>query len=187
MLTKVPDSFIDSTFQDHPLLQLQQQNTAIAGAELNVTKQGRKPNFEGRFFSQRLYGVSPYYSGFSVSVGIPIFGRGSYRNSYRAGQIEQQYQQKVFEYQKLSLSADYKQAYQQLQKNNDLLEYYQSTGLLQAETIIKAANLSYRAGEISFAELSQFLTQAIDIQRNYLDVLNEYNQSAIQLNYYLNR
>ncbi len=35
--------------------------------------------------------------------------------------------------------------------------------------------------------LSAFLTQAIDIQRNYLDVLNQYNQSAIGLAYYLNQ
>ena len=56
-----------------------------------------------------------------------------------------------------------------------------------ADAIIKAANIAYRAGEISFAELSQFLTQAIDIQKNYLDALNQYNQSAIQLRYYLNQ
>lgn len=42
-------------------------------------------------------------------------------------------------------------------------------------------------GEISFAELSQFLTQANDIQRNYLDVLNQYNAAAINLLYYYNR
>ena len=68
-----------------------------------------------------------------------------------------------------------------------MLNFYETTGLAQADAIIKAANISYRAGEISFADLSQFLTQAIDIQRNYLEVLNQYNQSAIQANYYLNR
>ena len=67
------------------------------------------------------------------------------------------------------------------------MSYYESTGQEQAEAILKAANIAYRAGEISFAELTQFVTQSIDIQKNYLDVLNQYNQSAIQLNYYLNR
>jgi cobalt-zinc-cadmium resistance protein CzcA len=145
------------------------------------------PNLEGRFFTQRLYGVTPPYSGFSVTVGIPLFGAGSYRNTLKAAQIERQYQQSVLDEQKLAISTAYQQAYQQLQKNNELLDYYESTGLSQADAIIKAANLSYRAGEISFAELSQYLTQAIDIQRNYLEVLDQYNQSAIHLNYYLNR
>jgi cobalt-zinc-cadmium resistance protein CzcA len=46
-----------------------------------------------------------------------------------------------------------------------MLSFYESAGLKQAESIIKAATLAYRAGEISFAELSQFLSQAIEIQK----------------------
>lgn len=170
----------------HPILKLQQQNVNIAGAEAKVAGQGQMPSFEGRFFSQRLYGVNPPYSGFSVTVGIPLFGRGQYKHSVKAAQLEQSYQQTVLTDQRLAFSTAYDQERETLQKNNDLLDYYSSTGLKQADAIIKAANLSYRSGEIGFAELSQFLTQAIDIQRNYLEVLNEYNQSAIQLNYYTN-
>jgi len=170
----------------HPLLKLQQQNVNIAGAEAKVAGQGQMPSFEGRFFSQRLYGVNPPYSGFSVTVGIPLFGRGQYKHSVKAAQLEQSYQRSVLTDQQLAFSTSYNQEQETLQKNNDLLEYYTSTGLKQADAIINAANLSYRSGEIGFAELSQFLTQAIDIQRNYLEVLNEYNQSAIQLNYYTN-
>ncbi|WP_374163799.1 CusA/CzcA family heavy metal efflux RND transporter [Arcticibacter sp. MXS-1] len=170
----------------HPELQWQQQNVAIADAELKVTRQKNMPSFEGRFFSQRLYGINPPFSGFSVTVGIPLFNRSNYRNSVKAANLEKDYQQTTSNYTALSLNTAYNQALQQLQKNNDLIDYYQKSGLKQAEGIIKAANLSYRAGEIGFAELSQFLSQAIDIQRNYLDVLNEYNQSAIQLNYFVN-
>ena len=182
---EVDDSSLD--LSNHPLIQAQQQNISNAGAELNVARQSRNPNFEGRLFTQRLYGITPPYSGFSFTVGVPLFGRSNYNNTIKAARIEQQYQQTVLNYQKLSVSTEFNGALQQLQKNSDLLNFYESTGLQQADAIIKAANLSYRAGEISFAELSQYLTQAIDIQRNYLDVLNEYNQSAIQLNYYLNR
>jgi cobalt-zinc-cadmium resistance protein CzcA len=122
-----------------------------------------------------------------VTVGIPIFGRASYINKIKAAKLEKDYQRTILDYEKLTLTTNYNQAYQQLQKNADLLGYYEKTGLAQADAIIKAADISYRAGEISFAELTQFLTQAIDIQKNYLEVLNQYNQSAIQLNYYLNK
>ena len=186
-LQKVHISFFDSTLNNHPQLQYQQQNINIAQAEINVQQQSRRPNFEGRFFSQSLYGVQNPYSGFSVTVGVPLFGAGTYRNKTRAAELERNYQQSVLDYEKLTLSTSYNQAAQQMQKDQELLSYYESIGLKQAELIIKAANMAYRAGEISFAELSQFLTQSIDIQKNYLDVLNQYNQSAIQLNYYLNR
>ena len=75
----------------------------------------------------------------------------------------------------------------EVQRNNSLLSFYEKSGLKQAEEIIKAASLAYRAGEISFAEMSQFLTQAIDIQKNYLEVLNTYNQSVIQYYYFINQ
>lgn len=186
MLQKIPTVLPDSNFTMHPELQLQQQNINIAQAEINVQRQCRNPNFEGRFFSQRLYGVSNPYSGFSFTVGVPLFGGGTYRNNIKAAQLEQHYQQSVLDYEKLTLLTNYKQAYQQLLKSQELLSYYESKGLSQADAIISSSNLAYRGGEINFAELTQYLSQAIDIQRNYLDVLNDYNQSAIQLNYYLN-
>lgn len=187
MLQKVEALFLDSSINNHPQLQLQQQNISIAQAELNMQRQSRKPNFEGRFFSQRLYGLSNPYSGFSVSVGIPLFGGSAYRSKVKAALLEQNYQQSVLDYERLALITNYNQSYQQLLKDQDLLRYYESKGLAQAEAIIKSSNLAYRAGEINFAELTQYLSQAIDIQKNYLDILQQYNQSAIQLNYYLNR
>jgi cobalt-zinc-cadmium resistance protein CzcA len=187
VLQKVPVFFLDTSLEKHPQLQLQQQQINISDAEINLQQQSRNPNFEGRFFSQRLYGIKNPYSGFSITVGIPLLGGSSYRNKIKAAEFERDYQQTILNYEKLSLNTNYRQAYQQLQKDSELLSYYESTGLEQAEAILKAANIAYRAGEISFAELTQFVTQSIDIQKNYLDVLNQYNQSAIQLNYYLNR
>lgn len=186
-LQKVHVEFSLDTIKEHPSIQLQNQNISIAEAEMSVQRQGKKPTFDGRFFSQRLYGMSNPYSGFSVSVGFPLFGRTAYRNRVKAAELERDYQRSVTNYEIATLNSQYSQAVQQLNKNEELLTYYETTGLAQADAIIKAANIAYRAGEVSFADLSQFLTQAIDIQRNYLEVLNQYNQSAIQLNYFLNR
>ena len=183
-LPKINLNADSGNFLNHPEIQLQQQQVSIADADIRVSKQKAMPTLEGRFFSQRLYGISNPFSGFSVSMGIPVFGRAMYRNTVKSAELEKNYQQSVTDYNVIGIKSAYSQVFQELQKSNDLITYYQTTGLAQAEAIIKAANLSYRAGEISFAELSQFLTQAIDIQRNYLDVLNEYNQSAIQLNYF---
>jgi cobalt-zinc-cadmium resistance protein CzcA len=187
MLQKVQVSFPDSSASSHPQLLMQQQNISIAQAELNVQQQSRRPNFEGRFFSQRLYDLPNPYSGFSFTVGVPLFGRSAYRNRIKAAELEQNYQQSVLDYEKLLLLTNYNQTYQQLLKNQQLLNYYETKGLAQADAIIKSSNLAYHGGEINFAELTQYLSQAIDIRKNYLDVLNEYNQSAIQLNYILNR
>ncbi|RYE58801.1 MAG: CusA/CzcA family heavy metal efflux RND transporter [Sphingobacteriales bacterium] len=183
-LPKISVIGLPGSFEDHPEFALQRQNISIADAEINVSKQKNMPSFEGRFFSQRLYGITPPFSGFSVTVGLPIFGRAASKNAIKAAELEKRYQQALSEYGVINLTSQYQQVASQLQKSDALIGYYKTTGLAQAESIIKAATLSYKSGEISFAELSQFISQAIDIQRNYLEVLNEYNQSAINLNYF---
>jgi heavy metal efflux system protein len=171
----------------HPALTLQTQNINMANAGIAVIKNENKPEFSGRFFSQRLYGIKDPFSGFSVSAAFPLFGAGAYRNKVKTAEAEAMLQQKKYEYGSQLFRTQQRQAQQEVEKNNSLLAFYQATGLKQAEEIMKAASLAYRSGEISFAELSQFLTQAIEIQKNYLEVLNAYNQSVIQYNYYINQ
>jgi cobalt-zinc-cadmium resistance protein CzcA len=180
----LPSANADST---HPLLDLQRQNVDIASAGIDVIRNENRPEFSGRFFSQRLYGLNDPFSGFSVSVSFPLLGNAANRNKVKAARAEATLQQKQFEYSEQLFQTAYIQAEKEVKKNQTMLTFYETTGLGQATEIIKASTLAYRAGEISFAELSQFLTQAIDIQRNYLENLNNFNHSVIQLYYYNNQ
>jgi cobalt-zinc-cadmium resistance protein CzcA len=171
----------------HPVLALQSQNINIADAGIDVIKNENKPEFSGRFFSQRLWGASDPFTGFSVSVAFPLFGASAYKNKVKVAQADMIIQQKQYDYQSQLITTQKLQMQQEVEKNSNMLLFYETAGLQQADEIIKAASLAYRAGEISFAELSQFLSQAIEIQKNYLDNLNAYNHSVIQYNYYINQ
>ncbi len=171
----------------HPLLALQQQNINIAKANIAVQQNENKPEFSGRFFSQKLYGITNPYSGFSVTVAFPLFGASAYKNKVNVAKAETAVEQKQLEYQAQTFSTQRLQALSEIQKNQTLLNFYKTIGLKQANEIIKASSIAYRAGEIGFAELNQFLTQAVEIQQNYLDNLNQYNQSVIQYNYLTNQ
>ncbi len=171
----------------HPAISLQSQNINIASAGIAVIKNENKPEFSGRFFSQRLWGAKDPVSGFSVSAAFPLFGAGAYKNKVKLAQAELAVQQKQFEYGKQVFTTQQAQAEQEVYRNSSMLSFYESSGLKQSESIIKASSLAYRAGEISYAEFSQFLAQAIEIQKNYLDNLNAYNQSVIQYYYYVNQ
>ena len=171
----------------HPLMNLQTQNIAIAKSEIEVQKNLNKPEFSGRLFSQRLWGARNPYTGFSVTAAFPIFGKSAYQKKVKAANTEDELQQSKLNFQQQQLATEQAKAVTEIEKNISLLRYYESVGLQQSEEIIKAASLSYRAGEISFAELSQFLSQAIDTRKNYLEVLNNYNQSVIQYNFYNNK
>ena len=171
----------------HPVLSLQTQNINIANAGIRVVRNENKPEFSGRFFTQRLWGAKDPLSGFSITAAFPLFGAKAYQQKIKYAQAEVVLQQKQFEYDSQLMLTHKLQLQQEVEKNQSMLSFYESAGLKQAESIIKAATLAYRAGEISFAELSQFLTQAIEIQKNYLENLNAYNHSVIQYYYYTNQ
>ncbi len=79
-LEKVTDPIItdDSV---HPVLASQSQQINIANAGIAVIKNENKPEFSGRFFSQRLWRAKDPFTGFSVSVGLfLLFCAGAYRN-----------------------------------------------------------------------------------------------------------
>lgn len=171
----------------HPILDLQQQQVNIASSNISVQKNANGPEFSGRFFSQRLWGAKDPFTGFSITASFPIFGVGAYHNKMRAATAEKEMQERTLTYQAQQFQLQRANAQAELEKAAALLQFYESSGLKQADEIIKAASLSYRSGEISFAELSQFLGQAISIRQNHLEALNTYNQSVIQLHYFNNK
>jgi len=182
-LEKVQFSLEGSTVP-HPLIGLQQQKVQVAGANVSVQRNANRPEFSGRVFSQRLWGAPDPFTGFSVTASFPVFGISANRHRVKAAAAELEVQEKTLNYQEQTLNRQRQSALTEIEKNSALLSFYETSGLQQAEEIIKAATLSYKAGEISFAELGQFLGQAIGIRQNYLEVLNTYNQSAIQFNYF---
>ena len=186
-LGKIEAQLPPSEAPDHPVLGLQRQAVNIAQADILVARLSTLPELSGRVFSQRVYGFSNAYSGYSVTVGVPLLGLGNYRAKIRAARLEKDYQQTIYQYQTQVFNGQAQQAKQALEKSYQSLEYYEMTGLAQAVSILDAANLAYKGGVISFAELSQYLSQAVDIRKNYIDALHNYNLSALQLNYFLNR
>lgn len=168
----------------HPEIALQQQQIEIAKSGIDVQKNMNKPEFSARVFSQRLWGASDPFTGFSVSAGIPIFGLKANSNKIKVAEIQQKIQEETLEYRIQVMDNEKSDAVVQLQKYLSLLNFYESSGLDQANQIIIAATLSYNSGDISYAELSQFVRQAVEIKQNYLDALQAYNQSAIQFNYF---
>ncbi len=176
-----------STDSLHPFLALQQQGIHVSEATVAVTKNENKPDFSGRFFSQRLYGLNDPFTGFSVGVAFPLFGAGAYKNKIKVSEAEMRVLQEQYNLDNQLFSTHRLQTEKIVERNQSLLRFYEESGLKQAELIISASTLAYRAGEIGFAELSQFITQAIDIQRNYLETLNAYNQTVIQYYYFINQ
>ncbi|RTY97224.1 CusA/CzcA family heavy metal efflux RND transporter [Flavobacterium sp. RSP49] len=185
-LEKLEYGFQNET-ENHPNLLLLQQNVQIANSEIAIQKSNRLPEFTGRVFSQKLYGLEDPYSGFSIATSFPIFGTGANSNKIKAAKTEKEMQEQQLQYQTQILKFSLSQRQTEVEKSVSGLQFYETSGLQQADEIIKAANQSYRAGEISYADFSLYLSQAIEIRKNYLDNLNAYNQAIIEYNYFTNK
>src|SRR5690606_33048596 len=68
-------------------------------------------------------------------------------------------------------------------KELNKLEYYENTGVQQAELIIKTARLSFENGEISYLEWTALMNNAVNIQLNYIDAVHQYDRRLIELEY----
>lgn len=166
----------------------------ISEKNLNVIKQGFLPSFNFSLSNQMVIkGFNPYdvdrsrydkgnFMGFEVGVSIPLFfweQRSKTKAAKREVEIARIEQQDVL----LALQKQYRSYLNDYYKAKDALEYYQTTGKKQADDIARISQVSYEKGEIDYIEYIQNLKTAVEIQLQYANAVNDYNQSIIMLNY----
>ena len=194
-LTKIPlEITFDTTLPNHPQTAFYQQQLNVANAELQVEKSKRLPDFNAGYFQQflikgfnpakidREYTPHTHIAGFQLGVSVPLF-YGAQRARVNAAKINITLVQAQAQAAKAGLQTVYLTQYNEYLKQKEALDYYETIGLKQANEIIRISQLSYKLGEIGYVEYIQNLTLAFDTRLKYLDALNLYNQTIIELNY----
>jgi hypothetical protein len=64
------------------------------------------------------------------------------------------------------------------------LQFYYVFGLPHAEIVLQVSWIKFETEEIDYLEFTEKITEAFKIKLGYLETLNNYNQSAIYLEYY---
>ena len=170
---------------NNSVLQYVQQQMLLSNAVVQAEKAKGLPSFSIGAATQSLDKATPFNI-VSAGINIPIFNNGVKART-KAAQYNVKIAEKETEKTKLMLSSVYTQLFEQYNKTAEQLKYYQAEGLQYAETIIKAANKSYKAGNIGYVEYVQNIKEAVNIKAGYLQTVNEYNQSIIQINFLLNK
>ncbi|ADQ19248.1 heavy metal efflux pump, CzcA family [Leadbetterella byssophila DSM 17132] len=184
-----PDLPLDSipmyiSFSDaHPELEISAQEIKITEAFVQQEVEARKPEFSGRIFSQTLWGAKDPFSGFSISTQIPI-GKGS-KKRIEAEKMEIAIQQQNYQLKERRFIGEMQQAKTEMEKAFLVVQNLRNIGLEEAEFLERTALNQYKAGDISYATLTQYLAQATSIRLNYLENLHLYNLAVIRYQYYL--
>jgi outer membrane protein TolC len=161
--------------------QILQQQVNIGASQLRVTKASLLPQIQaGASFPttkefERAVGVQ-------FGITIPIW-RKQNRSQVAAAQTAIEVAQAQQQLARQRLSADYRQAMTNYQRELGSINYYNATALPQARSIIETSSRFFQAGELTYIESLRNLQTAFDIFFNHLETLKAYNEAVIQLNY----
>jgi cobalt-zinc-cadmium resistance protein CzcA len=120
------------------------------------------------------------FSSASVGLGIPLFF-GAQLARINAAKVNYLRAQNDVALAAQQLNSERLAAQQQVQKHRASVEYYTTTGLKNAATIIATANRQFATGDIDYLQYTMLLNQGIGIQGEYLGQLQLLNQAIIKL------
>lgn len=170
-----------SVFKTSAFLQYYQQNILVNMQSLKLQRSKLIPGFSVGYLNQ-VGAEQPEKYRFRYGITIPLWF-WTYNSQIRAAKFQYQMAQSQFVIAQKTINSEYQQAINDYKKYFASLNYYETSGLKQAETIISTAARSYQAGEIGYIIYMQSLNQAFEIKMNYIETIKNYNQSIIQLTY----
>jgi cobalt-zinc-cadmium resistance protein CzcA len=177
---KYPFSALD--WESNPLSAVSERRVRIREKEWALAKQSWLPDLHFTYFQGSNPGLNDQIFGYQLGVSLPIFFTG------RASEVKQArfsaYKaQEEYERQRSLYERSLGQSLSELRQQQEALDYYEKEGNALSAEILRTATSSYRQGEIDFFQYILALTNGIEIQLEYLDVLEAYNRTAIQLTF----
>ena len=180
-----------SAISSHPQLKVlkQQKQISLANTQLQKSKLFPELNFgyssqsiQGTGADNVLYPNSTKFNSVHFGIGVPLFF-GSQRAKIKSGKTLQQISENQYQLSLQAMKNEYQTAFMNFQTQLQTLKYYEDTALLNVNTITKTANQLFARGDINYLEWTILINNAVLIQSNYADAVNELNQIIIKLNF----
>jgi len=193
------DVVLDSSLiANHPLVRFYENEANRQEANKRLEKAEGLPDFSLGVTNQSLIGehvkngVERYYGNWNrftsvtIGVGIPIT-YGATKSRIKALEFEKQAAQQNTLLVKQQLNADFKTMMNQYKQDVEQYDYYKNQAIPNALMIVKASQLGYQTGEISYVEYLFALQTATTIKLKYLESIQKVNESVVNINYIINQ
>ena len=186
-----PISLDSAVVNQHPLLKVFQQQKLVATANTSLEKSRLLPNLSLGINSMSIrgtgadnitYNASTQFNSAQIGVGIPIFA-GAQKAIINACKISETIADNNFQQQVQQLRKHYQNAFLQYQTNLHAVNYFENSGLKNANLIIATANKQFINGDINYLDWVVLINQSLAIQSNHLDAIKMLNESIISINY----
>nr|WP_321373533.1 CusA/CzcA family heavy metal efflux RND transporter [uncultured Bacteroides sp.] len=178
----------------NPSLGYMQQQTQVSQIERKLEKSKMLPDFSIGYSSQtmvgtqdvngisRAFGRGDRFNSVQVGVAVPLwFVSGNSKN--KAAKISEKIAKTNAESYSKELSGSYRSLLDEYSKYSGSVDYYEKQAIPEANLIIDQSTRSYKSGAMDYFEYVLSLGRALDIKQNYLDALNSYNQTIINIEF----
>lgn len=172
-----------SLIKGHPQIKLldQQKNISLVNTELEVAK--LFPNLFIEYRNQSILDLtSARFNSVEFGISVPLFF-GSQKAKINSSEILELISENNYQLGLQTLNTEYQTAFKKYQTHLQTVKYFEDIALQNANIITKTANQQFANGDINYLEWTMLINNAISIQSNYTDAVNELNQTIIQLNY----
>ncbi|MCK9219148.1 MAG: CusA/CzcA family heavy metal efflux RND transporter [Bacteroidales bacterium] len=130
----------------------------------------------------RTFDAAYRFTGLQAGIGIPIwFGPGIQKT--KAARLQEKVAGTNAEYFTAALKSNYSSLLDEYNKFSTSVDYYEQQAIPEADMIIEQSSQSYKAGALDYLDYVITLNRALGIKQNYLDALNSYNQTIINLDF----
>jgi cobalt-zinc-cadmium resistance protein CzcA len=180
LVLKIPRNSFD--IDRSPELSYYQNRVSLLEAEKRFERQQLLPDIGLEYFQGTNSQLNESLSGYQLGVKIPLlFGGQSSR--IKAARIAEYIAIAESSEYEIQLNAKWNALKMELAQLQETLDYYENEGTALSDEILKTANGSFRNGEIDFYQYIQSLDSAYEIKLDYLERLQQYNQTVIAINY----
>jgi len=166
---------------DNPYVSYIRQYSAVQDAVVKSEGSRYLPDFSIGYFNQSIDKVDGF-DGIQLGMSFPIWF-WSRSGKVKAARIERDKAENQLDAEIRRTRLEMENQLRQLEKYTFVLEYYEENALRQARLILEHSLKAYTTGNISYIEYANASSDAFDIEMEYLEAINNYNQTVIRINY----
>ena len=195
LLTLDTNLFISS---DHPFLLYLKEQINLCVQKKNVEVQKWFPDIMFSYFNQSIYGPANIYGtdyflttanrlqGFQVGLNIPLFFK-PHLSKVKAAGLSVEVATEEYHKNLKDMEGNYKVLVNEYLMTNKNLDYYSKNILKNAREMSFQSLEAYNNKEINYIEYLSIISKSFQIERNYLNLILENNQTVLKLEYLLNK
>ncbi len=166
------------------VLNVYEKTTRLEKSKYQTEKSKFFPEISAGYFNQTI-GTMKGLQGWQVGITIPVWFLPQSSNIKQA-RINEQIAANSMENQKFQIEQDVENLLFELSKYFKQIIYFKENALPQAEILMQTSELQFKKEEIEYPEYLQGISTALKLKMSYYETINNYNQTAIQLEFYAN-